>query len=175
MFVDDEVVIDGPFNENCIMQFETQGDRILAFSVVDGNIKDALQLLNVKYNCNKVHKSLLINVYFNIMQIQDGFGIDSPMLKVENQIVHEVSRQNAPAVLYTKISEASVQFTKMPADSNFQLKISKVFSKINSSKMIEFIVNMLLIRIFQMTCICILLGCRLSAWNRRQHPMWSSG
>ena len=84
----------------------------------------------------KLHKSLLINVYFNIMQIHDGFGIDSPMLKVENQIVHEVSRQTAPAVLYTKSSEASVQFTKMPG-SNFQLKISKVFSKINSSKMIE--------------------------------------
>ena len=47
MFVDDEVVIDGPFNENCIMQFETQEDRVLAFSVVDGNIKDALQRLNV--------------------------------------------------------------------------------------------------------------------------------
>jgi C-type lectin domain family 10 protein A len=47
MFVDDEVVIDGPFNENCFMQFETQEDRVLAFSVVDGNIKDALQLLNV--------------------------------------------------------------------------------------------------------------------------------
>lgn len=52
MFVDDEVVIDGPFNENCFMQFETQEDRVLAFSVVDGNIRDALQLLNVTHvNC----------------------------------------------------------------------------------------------------------------------------
>jgi hypothetical protein len=49
MFVDDEVVIDGPFNQDCILQFETQEDRILAFSVLDGDIKDALQFLNVTY------------------------------------------------------------------------------------------------------------------------------
>jgi hypothetical protein len=47
MFVDDEVVIDGPFNEDCILQFETQEDRILAFTVYDGDMKDALHLMNV--------------------------------------------------------------------------------------------------------------------------------
>ncbi|XP_046449485.1 uncharacterized protein LOC124197941 isoform X2 [Daphnia pulex] len=103
MFVDDEVVIDGPFNENCILQFETQEDRILAFSVLDGDMKDALQFLN----------------------IHDGFGIDSPILKVENQIVHKVSRKDRPTILYTKNSEAIVRFTKTPTDSNFQLMIQK--------------------------------------------------
>ena len=65
MFVDDEVVIDGPFNENCIMQFETQEDRVLAFSVVDGNIKDALQLLNVTHVYYKIPLSLLVSNLFS--------------------------------------------------------------------------------------------------------------
>ncbi|XP_046449482.1 C-type lectin mannose-binding isoform-like [Daphnia pulex] len=103
MFVDDEVVIDGPFNENCILQFETQEDRILAFSVLDGDMKDALQFLN----------------------IHNGFGIDFPILKVENQITHEVSQKNAPIVLYTTSSEAIVTFTKRAANSNMKLKIQK--------------------------------------------------
>ena len=49
MFVDDQIVIDGPFNENCIMQFQTQEDRILAFSVVDGDIKETRNFLTVSY------------------------------------------------------------------------------------------------------------------------------
>jgi hypothetical protein len=60
-----------------------------------------------------------------MIQIHDGFGVDSPTLKVENQIVHEVSRKNKPTVLYTKSSEASVQFTKT-SNSNMKLKIQKV-------------------------------------------------
>ncbi|EFX88110.1 hypothetical protein DAPPUDRAFT_221339 [Daphnia pulex] len=103
MFVEDEVVIDGPFSQDCILQFETQEDRILAFSVLDGDVKDALQFLN----------------------IHDGFDLDSPILKVENQIVHQVSRKDRPTILYTKNSEAIVRFTKTPTDSNFQLKIQK--------------------------------------------------
>ena len=54
MFVEDEAVIDGPFHEDCILQFETQEDRILAFTVLDGDIKDALQFVNVtgpNFNC----------------------------------------------------------------------------------------------------------------------------
>lgn len=45
--VDEAVVINGPFNEDCILEFETREDRILAFSVVDGDIKDALQIFTV--------------------------------------------------------------------------------------------------------------------------------
>jgi C-type lectin domain family 10 protein A len=48
IFVDKEIVIDGPFNENCIFQFETQEDRILAFSVVDGDMKETENFLVVK-------------------------------------------------------------------------------------------------------------------------------
>jgi hypothetical protein len=46
-FVDNEVVIDGPFNEGCILQFQTQEDRILAFTVVDGDMKEALSSISV--------------------------------------------------------------------------------------------------------------------------------
>jgi len=47
IFVDDEVVIDGPFNQDCIWQFETEEDRILAFSVVDGDMKETQNFLAV--------------------------------------------------------------------------------------------------------------------------------
>ena len=46
--VDGAVVIDGPFHENCMMQFETQADRILAFSVVNGNIIETRELFTVR-------------------------------------------------------------------------------------------------------------------------------
>jgi C-type lectin domain family 10 protein A len=47
MFVDNEVVIDGPFNQDCILQFETQEGRILAFTVVDGDMKEVLSYFSV--------------------------------------------------------------------------------------------------------------------------------
>ena len=74
-----------------------------------------------------VHLLLNYSVQYNfhMIQIHDGFGVDSPMLKVENQIGHEVSRKNKPTVLYTKSSEAIVQFTKT-SHSNMKLKIQKV-------------------------------------------------
>jgi C-type lectin domain family 10 protein A len=46
--VDGAVVIDGPFHENCMMQFQTQEDRILAFSVVDGDIEETNELFTVR-------------------------------------------------------------------------------------------------------------------------------
>ena len=47
MFVDKSVVIDVPFNENCILQFETQEDHILVFTVIDGDMKDAQNFIAV--------------------------------------------------------------------------------------------------------------------------------
>jgi len=101
MFVDDEIMIDGPFNEDCVLHFETQGGRILAFTVLDDE-KDSSQFFN----------------------IHDGLNMDSPILRVENQITHEVSRKNAPNVVYTTSSEAMVKFTKTP-NANMKLKIQK--------------------------------------------------
>lgn len=49
MFVDDLVVIDGPFNENCIFKFETQEDRVLVFSLIDGSLKEAEQYFSVTF------------------------------------------------------------------------------------------------------------------------------
>ena len=47
IFVDDEVVIDGPFNEDCILQFQTQENRILAFTVPDGDVKETQSYFSV--------------------------------------------------------------------------------------------------------------------------------
>ncbi|XP_046449488.1 uncharacterized protein LOC124197944 [Daphnia pulex] len=103
IFVDKEVVmIEGPFNENCILQFETQEDRILAFTVVDGDMKEALRFFS----------------------IHDGLESDSPILLLENQKILEASRKNLPAALYTTQSGAEIRFLKAPT-SNFQLKIQK--------------------------------------------------
>jgi C-type lectin domain family 10 protein A len=126
MFVDDQVVIDGPFNGDCIMQFKTQEDRVLAFSVVDGDIKDALQLLNVTHVYYKIYRCpCWSQICLYMIQIHDGFGVDSPILKVKNQIIHEVLRENKPTALYTTSSEAIVRFIKTP-NSNMKLKIQKV-------------------------------------------------
>jgi C-type lectin domain family 10 protein A len=45
------MVIDGPFDGDCILQFETQEDRILAFTVVDGDMKEALRFFSVNIFC----------------------------------------------------------------------------------------------------------------------------
>lgn len=48
IFVDNEIVINGPFGDDFIWQFEAQENHILAFSILDGNIKDAQQFLSVR-------------------------------------------------------------------------------------------------------------------------------
>nr|CAH0105666.1 unnamed protein product [Daphnia galeata] len=102
VFVDDQVVlIDGPFNENCIMQFQTQEDRVLAFSVVDGNIKETR----------------------NFLTIHDGIDVNAPVLLVENQ-EKLLSNKDLPTTVYTTQSEAVIKFTKS-STSNFKLKIQK--------------------------------------------------
>ncbi len=66
IFVDKEIVIDGPFNENCILQFETQEDRILAFSVLDGDIKETENFLSVSKIDFIMLSRLLANGYIII-------------------------------------------------------------------------------------------------------------
>ncbi|XP_046449486.1 CD209 antigen-like protein D [Daphnia pulex] len=102
IFVDKEIVIDGPFNENCILQFETQEDRILAFTVVDGDMKETEKFLS----------------------IHDGIDSKAPVLLVENRKLLELSNQDLPTTVYTSQSEAVIRFTKKPT-SNLKLKIQK--------------------------------------------------
>ncbi|XP_046637229.1 CD209 antigen-like [Daphnia pulicaria] len=104
--VDKAVVIDGPFHEDCILEFRTQEDRILAFSVVDGDVKEASELFT----------------------IHDGISRASPILLAENQmILDELSRKDLPSTLYSTQSTASVRFTKTPS-SKLLLKIQKAVS-----------------------------------------------
>ncbi|EFX88108.1 hypothetical protein DAPPUDRAFT_221337 [Daphnia pulex] len=103
MFVDDEVVIEGPFNEDCVLQFETQEDRILAFSVVDGDLIETASFLS----------------------IHDGIDSKAPVLLAENQKVLEVSNKDLPTTVYTTQSEAVIRFTNKKLTSNLKLKIQK--------------------------------------------------
>nr|CAH0100187.1 unnamed protein product [Daphnia galeata] len=41
VFVDEPVVIDAPIHEDCIWQFQTKENRVLLFTLVDGNLKEA--------------------------------------------------------------------------------------------------------------------------------------
>lgn len=102
IFVDNEVVISGPFSDDFIWQFEAQENRILAFSILDGNIKDAQQFLS----------------------IHDGAGIDSPNVQLENGDIMQLSRKGLPETLYTTTSKATVRFSKFPK-SHLKLKIQK--------------------------------------------------
>ncbi|XP_057367465.1 uncharacterized protein LOC130688500 [Daphnia carinata] len=102
IFVDSEVVIGGPFGENFIWQFETQEDRILAFSILDGNIKDAQEFLSIR----------------------DGADIYSPKVQLENDDIIQLSRKGLPETLYSTTSKATVQFSKTPI-SHLKLRIQK--------------------------------------------------
>ncbi|XP_059352780.1 uncharacterized protein LOC132088272 isoform X2 [Daphnia carinata] len=95
MFIDDALIIDGPFQEGCVLEFQTQDDRILAFSVLR-----------------------------EVMEFGDEMDNDSPILQLEHQETHELSgKDELPVTLYTKNSKASVRFLK--AATHLQLKIQK--------------------------------------------------
>lgn len=102
VFVDEPVVIDAPIHEDCIWEFQTKENRVLLFTLVDGNLKEAQEFF-------KIH---------------DGLDSESPILLVENQKILERSRQDLPASVYTTQSTASIRFTKTPI-SSFKLKIQK--------------------------------------------------
>ncbi|KAI9562918.1 hypothetical protein GHT06_010374 [Daphnia sinensis] len=102
IFVDSEVVIGGPFGDNFVWQFETQENRILAFSIVDGNIKEAQEFLS----------------------IHDGGDIYSPNVQFENDDIIQLSRKGLPETLYTTTSKATVRFSTTPI-SHLKLRIKK--------------------------------------------------
>ncbi|EFX88421.1 hypothetical protein DAPPUDRAFT_305445 [Daphnia pulex] len=102
VFVDKPIVIDAPIHDDCIWEFQTKDDRILLFTLVDGNLKEAQEFF-------KIH---------------DGLDSESPILLVENQKILERSRKDLPVSVYTTQSTASVRFTKAPT-SNLKLKIEK--------------------------------------------------
>ncbi|EFX88420.1 hypothetical protein DAPPUDRAFT_305446 [Daphnia pulex] len=103
VFVEDSVVIEvSTAHENCHWDIQTQEDRILVFTVLNGNLKEAQDFL----------------------AIHDGAKEDSPILLVEDQKIHERSRKDLPASVYTTQSTASIRFTKAP-NSNLKLKIQK--------------------------------------------------
>ena len=47
MFVDEPVVIDAPIHEDCIWEFQTKENRVLLFTLVDGNLKEAQEFFKV--------------------------------------------------------------------------------------------------------------------------------
>lgn len=122
-------MIDGPFNEDCIFQFETKEDRILAFSVVDGDLIETENFLAVNkqnwfyYVVTFILANGYIIIYFR--KIHDGIDSKAPVLLVENRKLLELSNQDLPTTVYTSQSEAVIQFTKKPT-SNLKLKIQKV-------------------------------------------------
>jgi hypothetical protein len=47
VFVDKPIVIDAPIHDDCIWEFQTKDDRILLFTLVDGNLKEAQEFFKV--------------------------------------------------------------------------------------------------------------------------------
>ncbi|KAI9562919.1 hypothetical protein GHT06_010375 [Daphnia sinensis] len=96
LYIDEALVIDGPFQEGCLLEFQTQDNRILAFSVLRG-----------------------------VMEVFEGeMDSDSPILQLEHEETHEVSgKQELPVTLYSKNSKASIRFLK--AATHLKLKIQK--------------------------------------------------
>ncbi|KAI9562876.1 hypothetical protein GHT06_010331 [Daphnia sinensis] len=102
IFVENTIVIEAPVHEDCHWDIQTQEDRILVITALNGNLKEAQEFLS----------------------IHDGSDKDSPILLVENQKTHERSRKDLPEAVYTTQSTASIRFKKAPT-SNLQLKIQK--------------------------------------------------
>nr|CAH0106360.1 unnamed protein product [Daphnia galeata] len=106
LFVDDAVVIDVPLSANCKWQIQTEKDRVLVFTVVQGgNFKQVEEFLS----------------------IHDGMEVDSSVLLFENRMVHEVSNKELPEAVYTTGSVAEVRVKKTPT-SVLKLKIQKAVS-----------------------------------------------
>ncbi|KAI9562878.1 hypothetical protein GHT06_010334 [Daphnia sinensis] len=102
VFVENTIVIEAPVHEDCHWDIQTQEDRILVITALNGDLKEAQEFL----------------------AIHDGSGKESPILLVENQKKHERSRKDLPVAVYTTQSTASIRFKKAPT-SNLQLKIQK--------------------------------------------------
>ncbi|KAI9562877.1 hypothetical protein GHT06_010332 [Daphnia sinensis] len=101
MFVDEAIIIDATTQQDCTWQFQTKEDRILAFTVVGGNVNDAQQFFS----------------------IHDGVDIDSPVLLAEKQKIAS-PRKDFPQAVYTTQPSAIVRFKTAPI-SNLQLKVQK--------------------------------------------------
>ena len=169
MFVDDEVVIDGLFNENCIMQFETQEDRVLAFSVVDGNIKDALQLLNVWRTSITKYLNILVGLKFVFIWFR--FTTDSALILLCSKLkIKSVTKSQE------KINRQSCTPKVRRRLSNSQRRHIQIWNW-RFRKYCNFIVKSFdaIIRYYFFVWFSYwIIGCWLPAWYRRQHPMWSS-
>ncbi|KZR96765.1 Uncharacterized protein APZ42_008706, partial [Daphnia magna] len=63
VLVEYSILIEAPVDENCHWDIQTQENRILVITALNGNLKDAQEFLTV----------------------HDGSGQDSPILLVENQ------------------------------------------------------------------------------------------
>jgi len=105
-FVDDAVVIDVPLSANCKWRIQTEKDRVLVFTVVQGG------------NFKQVE---------DFLSIHDGMEVDSSVLLFENRMVHEVSNKELPEAVYTTGSVAEVRVKKTPT-SVLKLKIQKAVS-----------------------------------------------
>ncbi|KAI9559856.1 hypothetical protein GHT06_013863 [Daphnia sinensis] len=100
VFVEDAITIDAP-SEDCVWHVQTQENRILVFTAINGNIGEAHDFLT----------------------IHDGSNDDAPILRADNQKNFEVSKKDLPLAIYTTQSRALLRFKKTSV--HFQLKIQK--------------------------------------------------
>ncbi|XP_057365336.1 uncharacterized protein LOC130686061 [Daphnia carinata] len=101
VFVDDAIMIDAHLENDCVWHIQTQDNRILVFTVVNGNIGEA----------------------HDVLTIHDGSNEDAPILRADNQKIFEVQKKDLPQAIYSSQSTALLRFKKTSA--KVQLKIQK--------------------------------------------------
>ncbi|KZR99871.1 Uncharacterized protein APZ42_004094, partial [Daphnia magna] len=95
-------IIPSLHGDECVWDIQTQGDRILAFTLINERFEDVQDYLTV----------------------HDGVGKDSPILQIENQMKYEASNKDLPPAMYTTSSVATLRSRGTRA-SVLQLKIQK--------------------------------------------------
>ncbi|KAI9558785.1 hypothetical protein GHT06_015574 [Daphnia sinensis] len=102
LYVEHTALIDIAEHHNCILQIETDQNHVLRFSLVNGEHFARAQ---------------------EFVSIYDGIGDESPIIRPENQIRHEVGLKLTESV-YTTKSVAHLRFKKKP-NLSLKLKIEK--------------------------------------------------
>ncbi|XP_032782979.2 uncharacterized protein LOC116920921 [Daphnia magna] len=105
LYVSDTALINVAEHENCILQIDTDQNHILRFSLAHGEHFERAQ---------------------EFVSIYDGIDEDSPIIRLENQIRHEVGLTHAELIdsVYTTNSVAHLRLKKKPTLS-LKLKIEK--------------------------------------------------
>lgn len=132
VYVENSIVLYAPTHSDCIWEIETQEDKILVFTLVEGEFEQAVDYFAVSLLWSYTVRNWFLKssyLFFRccLLQVYDGLKADDRVLSWKSRAVNynQVLTKNSPQAIYTTSSSASVRFVKSPM-SNLKIRISKV-------------------------------------------------